>query len=194
MAQLLLRGLAVLCRCVPCGIVWTYLKVNMAWKLKELIALAIKKRQTDAVFCLNIQNAFNSTSWMRIVETLEKTEVLVYLCSTIQDYFQNWVVLVQTAFGHNKKRDDMRFPIKVSPLTFALKYHLWLHPWRIPHGIKYYLLCWRYPGGYCRGPYSHVLAEVKHCPWGYDLLDRVSQTESSNYKDGSGAVYTLLLV
>ncbi len=37
---------------------------------------------------------------------------------------------------------------------------------------------------------SHVRAEGKHHRWGYDLLDRVSQAEPSNYEDGSGAVYT----
>ncbi len=62
----------------------------------------------------------------------------------------------------------------------------------VPPG--YHLLCRRYPGGYGRGWYPHAWVECEHHPSGYDPLDRVCRTELSNNKDGSGAVYTPLLV
>ncbi len=40
---------------------------------------------------------------MRIMNALENTKVLVYLHSIIQDYFRDWVVLVQKASGMIKK-------------------------------------------------------------------------------------------
>ncbi len=48
----------------------------------------------------------------------------------------------------------------------------------VPPGVG--IICHRwYPGGYGRGWYFRARAESEHCPWGYNLLDRVSQTEHS---------------
>ncbi len=41
-----------------------------------------------------------------------------------------------------------------------------------------------------RERYSNARAEGKHCPGGYDPLNRVGLAEPSNCEDGSGAVYT----
>ncbi len=55
---------------------------------------------------------------------------------------------------------------------------------------KHHLLCGQYPDGYGGERYSHVRAEGKHHPGGYDPLDQVGRAEPSNCEDGSGAVYT----
>ncbi len=39
---------------------------------------------------------------------------------------------------------------------------------------------------------SHAQMGGNHHTWRDDLLDQVSQTEPSSYKDGSGVVYTTL--
>ncbi len=66
--------------------------INAARRLKKLAASAIKERQFGAAVSLDIQNAFNSMPWMRILEPLANAKVPVYLLNIIRDYFRDWVV------------------------------------------------------------------------------------------------------
>ncbi len=77
--------------------------INAARRLKKLAASAIKEHQFGAAISLDIQNAFNSMLWMRILEALANTEVPVYLRNIIRDYFQDLVVFAQTASGMVRK-------------------------------------------------------------------------------------------
>ncbi len=97
--------------------------------------------------------------------------------------------------GHGPKRDDVWSTARVSARTIVVEYRLQRHPeGGSPTGGKCNLLRGRYPGGYGGEQYSNARAEGKHCPGGYDQLDRVGRTESNNCEDGRGAVYTLLSV
>ncbi len=73
--------------------------INAARRLKKLAASAIKERQFGTAISLDIQNAFNSMLWMRILEALANAKVPVHSRNIIRDYFRDWVVFVQTASG-----------------------------------------------------------------------------------------------
>ncbi len=63
--------------------------IYAARRLKKLATSAIKERQFGAAVSLDIQNAFNSMPWMRILEALANAKVPVYLRNIIRDYFQD---------------------------------------------------------------------------------------------------------
>ncbi len=78
--------------------------IDATWKPKKLATSAIKKRPFGAVVSLDIQNAFNLVLWTRIMQGLENAKMLVYLLSIIWDYFQDQMVLVQTASNMIRKK------------------------------------------------------------------------------------------
>ncbi len=96
------------------------------------------------------------------------------------------------SIGHGQKKNDMQNATRVRLWTPAMEYCLRWHPeGGRPIGDMYHLLRQQYSGGYGRGWYSLARTEGKYRPWGYDLLNRVSQIEPNEFKDGSGAVYML---
>ncbi len=78
--------------------------IDTARRLKKLAASAIKERQFGAAVSLDIQNAFNSMPWMRILEMLANAKVLVYLRNIIWDYFRDRVVFAQWHWAWSKTR------------------------------------------------------------------------------------------
>ncbi len=73
--------------------------IDAARRLKKLAASAIKERQFGAAISLDIQNAFNSMPWMRILEALANAKVPVYLRNIIRVYFWDRMVFAQMALG-----------------------------------------------------------------------------------------------
>ncbi len=55
--------------------------------LKKHAASAKKEHQYDTAVSPDIQNAFNSMLWMRILEALTNAKVPEYLHNIIRDYF-----------------------------------------------------------------------------------------------------------
>ncbi len=158
------------------------LTIDAAGKLKKLAASAIKKRQFGAAISLDIQNAFKSVPWTRIMDALVNAKVSVYIRRIISDYFQDWMVLPQTASSIIKK--EMTYGVlQGSILGPAMEYRHWRHPeGGSPTGCKYHLLCRWYHRWYGRGQYSHARVEDEHQPWGYDPLNRVGSTSLTTTK------------
>ncbi len=65
--------------------------------------IAIKKSHFGTAVNFDIQNAFNSMPRMHIMDVLQNAKVPVNLHSIIQDYFQDPVVLAQTAWSMIRK-------------------------------------------------------------------------------------------
>ncbi len=84
--------------------------IDAAWKLKKLATSAIKERQFGTAVSLDIQNAFNSKPWTRILEALVNAKVPVYLHNIIQDYLQDRVVFAQTASDMVRKEMTCGIP------------------------------------------------------------------------------------
>ncbi len=163
--------------------------IDAAGQLKKLTASAIK----NTAVSLDIQNAFNSMPWTRILETLVNAKVPVYHPNIIRDYFWDWVVFSPTASGMVRKEMTYGVPQRSVLGPPAIEYHLWRHfEGGSPTGGKYLLLHWWYPGDYGR-MMPHACVEGEHHPWGYDPLDHIGRIEPSNHKDGSGAAYTPLV-
>ncbi len=89
--------------------------IDGAGKLKKLTASAIQKRQFGTVVRLDIYNTFNSMPCMHILAMLLNAKVPVYLRNIIREYFQGWMVFVQTASGmvKKKKKNDLGSAAKV---------------------------------------------------------------------------------
>ncbi len=62
--------------------------------------------------------------WTRILETLFNAKVPVYLLNIIRDYFQDWVVFVQTASGMVKKEITCGMPqgVVLGPLLWNITF------------------------------------------------------------------------
>lgn len=66
-----------------------------------------QKRRGDrycAVVTIDVKNAFNSASWEAIAESLHKMRVPEYLCRVLKSYFQNRVLVYDTAVGRQSLR------------------------------------------------------------------------------------------
>ena len=72
---------------------------DAALKLKRIATAAIKKRQFCAAVSLDIQNAFNSIPWPRIIEALEKAKVPVYLQKITRSYLDCRFIEAETSAG-----------------------------------------------------------------------------------------------
>ncbi len=146
--------------------------IDAARKLQKLAASAIKERQFGTAISLDIQNAFNSMLWMRILEALANAKVLVYLRNIIRDYFRDRVVFAQMASGTIRKEMTCGVPqgSVLGLLLWNIAFDNILKEEVLPGG-KCHLLCRRYPGGYDSKRYSHARAEGKHHPEGYNPLD-----------------------
>ncbi len=75
MAQLLPRGLAALCRCVLCGIVWTYLYIKMYGNQSNYKLM----QQTRTVVC----TYKNSCNWHERQRTLTELRFINNLNSKV---------------------------------------------------------------------------------------------------------------
>ncbi len=99
--------------------------LNVAGKLKNLDASAIKKRQFHATVSLDIQNAFGSMLWTRILEAIVNAKAQVYLHNIIWDYFRDQVVFAQTALGSVRKEMTCNVPqgSVLGPLLWNITYN-----------------------------------------------------------------------
>ncbi len=72
-------------------------------KGKKILTIVRVYVPTTTSSASSAQLSFNSIPWTHILEALMNAKVLVNLCNIIPDYFQDWVVVEQTASGMVRK-------------------------------------------------------------------------------------------
>jgi len=74
----------------------------------ESVEKASKQKRRGNRFCavitIDVKNAFNSASWETIAEALHRMRVPDYLCRILRSYFQNRILVYETARGQRSIR------------------------------------------------------------------------------------------